>query len=151
MGRKQRAYCPYCDVYLVHNSLRSRRDHNEGWKHIAAFQAYYSRFASQASQQMNNTQTPEVLHTVIPTPTPVTPPSIPNHPPTIRPPVIAPPSIPIQPPKIGPPTIQAPPQITPPTVKPPAIRPPKITAPSGPPAIRAPPAIRSGPPSISKN
>lgn len=46
MGKK-RIYCPYCDVYLVHNSLRARRDHNSGFKHIAAFSIYYHRFLPQ--------------------------------------------------------------------------------------------------------
>ena len=41
---KKRCYCPYCDVYLVHQSLRSRRDHALGWKHLANMQTYYSRF-----------------------------------------------------------------------------------------------------------
>lgn len=47
MGRK-RAYCPYCDVFLVHNSLKSRRDHAIGWKHRCNYQYYYNRYLGKA-------------------------------------------------------------------------------------------------------
>lgn len=43
MGKKK-CYCPYCDVYLIHNSLRSRRDHSVGFRHIANFSQYYAKF-----------------------------------------------------------------------------------------------------------
>ena len=46
MGKKK-CYCPYCDVYLIHNSLRARRDHTIGYRHVANFHAYYARFFPQ--------------------------------------------------------------------------------------------------------
>jgi hypothetical protein len=129
MGKK-RAYCPYCDVYLVHNSLRSRRDHSEGWKHIAAFQTYYARFLAQQARSRPVLSTDDAD-----LPMPIARPA----PQTTRPAVVAPPPIP------APPTIPRPPPVSivrPPVIAsqaPPVIGPPRITAP---PRIAAPPAIR---------
>jgi hypothetical protein len=135
MGKK-RAYCPYCDVFLVHNSLRSRRDHNEGWRHIAAFQSYYARFFPQQIRSGGLLGQPEEV-------------PLPER--AARPPAVAPPPLPapppaaaqIQPPAIAPPAIPAPPPIP----RPPAIAPPPVLAPPRIPAI-GPPQIRLGPPQI---
>ena len=157
MGKK-RAYCPYCDVYLVHNSLRSRRDHTIGWKHIASFQAYYARFMPQHFQNVASKKLDEepirpsvsraqlmqppplalnpsgIVKGIAPPPTaPIRPPTLaPGAPPTIGGPQ-KPPNAPVLPPK--PPVVAA---IKPPTIMPPTIRPPNI--PAKPPPI-APPTI----------
>ena len=148
---KRRAYCPYCDVFLVHNSLRSRRDHNEGWRHVAAFQAYYARFAAQTLRSTPRIEEPDITS---PRPNTSTGPntrpvqtqiSPPQNSPTIKPPTIV--GTPIKPPSIHPPNITAgaSTQIRPPSITPAA---PKIA----PPQIKraAPPPIRSGPPPIQK-
>ncbi|KAH0791166.1 U1 zinc finger family protein [Histomonas meleagridis] len=171
MGRK-RAYCPYCDVFLVHNSLRSRRDHLVGWKHRASLQAYYARFLSSNLKQGNSNQDEGESSTVtyerkaptlqptnfasgstlpisqIKTTSIVPPPTIPQGPPKIA----APPTVPQMagPPRLGPPSLSSPnvtPSISgPPRLAPPSIGPPKIGPPTiGPPKI-GPPKI--GPPTI---
>jgi U1 small nuclear ribonucleoprotein C len=35
-------YCDYCDIFLTHDSMRVRNDHNAGWKHKMHLQNYYS-------------------------------------------------------------------------------------------------------------
>lgn len=121
---KRRAYCPYCDVFLVHNSLRSRRDHNEGWRHLAAFQAYYARFAAQNQRSTKQADTDPITPTPPKTQAPAVPPQAPP-PPSLKPP-----------------------QIAPNPMKPNTIRPPKLAPP---PVVRAgPPPIRQGPPPIQK-
>ncbi|KAI8908461.1 U1 small nuclear ribonucleoprotein C [Gorgonomyces haynaldii] len=37
-----RFYCDYCDIYLTHDSIRVRRDHNAGWKHKLYVLNYYT-------------------------------------------------------------------------------------------------------------
>lgn len=172
MGKK-RAYCPYCDVFLVHNSLRSRRDHALGWKHRCSVQAYYSRFLPQHFQSGGKPKFDEELNTdqvkptvsTAPAPQPaalslIHPPAIASAkilglnsriapPPSFKPPVLPsankPPSIAIRPPTIGN------------AGGPPSIRPPTIGNSGGPPPIGIkPPTIgnaggppRIGPPPIS--
>ncbi|OHT14839.1 U1 zinc finger family protein [Tritrichomonas foetus] len=175
MGKK-RAYCPYCDVYLVHNSLRSRRDHAIGWKHLASFQAYFARYLPQHFKNSANktaadendgsstSQSSLSLNSTVPTPSAPRinanlihpPPSIGiSAPPTVR--GIAPPPIaPIRPPAIGiapPPNLSNLPKpannaaISPPSIgAPPSIHPPPIAPPSIGPPSIHPPTI--GPPSI---
>ena len=156
MGKK-RAYCPYCDVYLVHNSLRSRRDHLVGWKHMASFQAYYARFYSNHFKKNNfgqqedgeqSTKTYErtdsgalktkLTVSAIP-PKIAPPPTVPAQKPTLQiglgnlPALVPPPTVP----RIG-----SGKQIGPPKI--PSISgPPKIPSISGPPKISAPPKINS--------
>lgn len=170
MGKK-RAYCPYCDVYLPHNSLNSRRTHNIGWKHIASVQAYYFRYFSQHLQSgygtgagtednesaTNDTRVNQPTKFIYPT---AVKPAVPvsNQTPgtqsnIIRPPQFGESSKIIPPPiaKIAPPTISkiAPPPITantPPKIGPPTINPPKILA--APPKIGPGPLRIGGPPKI---
>jgi hypothetical protein len=127
MGKK-RAYCPYCDVFLVHNSLRSRRDHNEGWRHIAAFQTYYARFFQQHDRSGGLLDNLDDARDDIPAPKPAAKPCV----------LDQAPAAPIAPPPISVPQKDVP--------KPPAIvLPPRIPVAAAP---RAPPQIRIGPPQI---
>lgn len=121
MGKK-RSYCPYCDVYLIHNSLRSRRDHMVGWKHVASMQAYYRRFLNIANDQNEqadatneniSTSAPKKVianPTFVQPPIPkvqIVPPKISAPAPTIKPPSLST-GVTIQAPKIGPPSIGPP-------------------------------------------
>lgn len=36
-------YCEYCDIYLTHDSIRARRDHKQGWKHVQNVKNYYMK------------------------------------------------------------------------------------------------------------
>ena len=172
MGKK-RQYCPYCDVFLVHNSLRSRRDHAMGWKHICSVQAYYSRFLPQHFHSggkpkfddldSNTDSTKPTVSSTSSTSSipvqsslllnPITPPSTSTY--LIHPPptlglnnkIAPPPSLK----PAGPPTVSGlkPPMIG--NIGPPSIRPPTIGAPGGgPPPIRPPPigTLGGGPPPI---
>ena len=176
MGKK-RCYCPYCDVYLVHNSIRARRDHICGFKHIAAVSCYYQNFIPQMyknglfNSNTNNEQQKQIQTQIqeirniqnIPKPQPntvvlkpsVQPPSLPklSGPPSIprvkMPTIASPPSIPAQNN-----TINAPPIPSIPSIQQNQI--PKITSipkPIKPPAIPKPafkPNIPLAPPSIPK-
>ena len=50
--RMPRYYCDYCEVYLAHDSFRSRRQHMYGWKHRANVKMYYQPYVQKA-QMMN--------------------------------------------------------------------------------------------------
>ncbi|KAG9389820.1 U1 small nuclear ribonucleoprotein C [Carpediemonas membranifera] len=41
---KNRYYCPYCDVYLAHDSMSARRDHDSGVKHRENVINWYKHF-----------------------------------------------------------------------------------------------------------
>lgn len=36
-----RHYCDYCDIYIVHDHRRGRKQHNYGWKHREAVKAFW--------------------------------------------------------------------------------------------------------------
>jgi hypothetical protein len=159
MGKKKRAYCPYCDVFLVHNSLRSRRDHNDGWKHLASFQAYYARFMAQHFRSgsliaSEDIETP--LRAASSMQEAAGPISVPNATVTapstfIRPPVFS--GAPVKPPEgpsiIKPPIIAAPGGGLGSVGTPTMIMPPKLGSTN--PVPSAAPQIRRGPPVIMQN
>lgn len=33
----------YCELYLTHETLNARKDHNKGWKHLMNVKNYYAR------------------------------------------------------------------------------------------------------------
>ena len=40
-------YCDYCDIYLTHDSLNARRNHQSGYKHKAQVKTHFAEVARQ--------------------------------------------------------------------------------------------------------
>lgn len=47
-----RYYCDYCDIYLTHDSLKVRRAHDKGAKHVNSVEDHYSREFKKKSQEV---------------------------------------------------------------------------------------------------
>jgi U1 small nuclear ribonucleoprotein C len=43
-------YCDYCDIFLTHDSMRVRNDHNAGWKHKMFLQNYWTNLDARRVQ-----------------------------------------------------------------------------------------------------
>jgi U1 small nuclear ribonucleoprotein C len=45
-------YCEYCNIYLTHDALHVRRDHNKGWKHIKNVQTHFMKHVDQMQMEL---------------------------------------------------------------------------------------------------
>lgn len=44
-------YCDYCNIYLTHDTLKVRRDHNSGWKHALQVKNHFMLHVDQQQLQ----------------------------------------------------------------------------------------------------
>ena len=44
-------YCDYCNIYLTHDTVKVRRDHNSGWKHALQVKLHFMQHVDQQQLQ----------------------------------------------------------------------------------------------------